>query len=71
VSKKTPRPTAEQLRAELVQVNRDILGTRRTLQSMRDRRADLRVRLREARAVERWEAADSGPDENLDVGGEG
>ena len=68
---KNIRPTAAQLRAELVQAVRDIRGTRQTLQAMRARRAELRDRLREARVAERRQAADAAPDVNRDVGGEG
>jgi hypothetical protein len=63
-------PTAEHLCAQLVQANREIRGLRETLISMRARRADLRDRLKEARAAGRREAADSAPDLNRDVGGE-
>jgi uncharacterized coiled-coil DUF342 family protein len=65
------RLTAEQLRAQLVQANRDIRGVRQNLQLLRARRTDLRARLTEARAAERLDAAAQAPDENRDVGGEG
>jgi uncharacterized coiled-coil DUF342 family protein len=71
MSKKASGPKAEQLRAELVQLDRDIRGTRDALQAMRARRAGLRARLSEARARERRDEADAAPDENRDTGGEG
>jgi hypothetical protein len=67
----TSSPAAEQLRAELVQTNRDICGMRQALQTMRVRRADLRDKLRTARAAVRGNAADPAADVNRDVGGEG
>ena len=71
MSKQAPRPSAQQLHAELVQIDRAIHGMREALQTMRARRAMQRARLTEVRAVERMEAADFAPDENRDVGGEG
>ncbi|HVS40457.1 MAG TPA: hypothetical protein VMS17_33175 [Gemmataceae bacterium] len=64
-------PIADELCAQLVQANRDIRGLRETLISMRTLRADLRDRLRQTRAAARRQAANSAPDLNRDVGGEG
>ena len=71
MSKKASRPSAQQLHAELVQMDRDIRGMREALKTMRARRAVQRHRLTEARTAERRAAADFAPDENRDVGGEG
>jgi len=64
-------PTAEQLRTELVKASRDIRGLRETIRAMRVHRKQLRARLGAARATEKRDAAESGPDVNRDVGGEG